>query len=191
MVTTRTNQYTQHEVVGEDGTPVTVTGAGGSGTAHLDDNMEPIVDDVPVAGAGRGRGSGGGRGRGRGPTPTQMVIGEAQVQQLLGGLHRPDDFSKMTKNFTLYGGKRYDGLGGAIKAVTWLEGCEEAFSKMEISAIQKREMATQMLDGAALHWWRAIRAGLDLLTFGWNEFLLRFREKFIPYSERKDRKSVV
>ena len=106
------------------------------------------------------------------------------MQQLLGGVHRPDDFSKMTKNFTLFGGKRFDGLGGAIKAVTWLEGCEEAFSKMEISTIQKREMATQMLDGAALHWWRAIRAGLDLLAFGWDEFLLRFWEKFIPYSER-------
>ena len=119
MVTTRTNQYSQHEVVGEDGTPVTVDGAGGSGTAHLDENMEPLVDEVPVAGAGRGRGVG--RGRGRNPAPVQMVIGEAQVQQLLGGVHRLDDFSKMTKNFTLYGGKRFDGLGGAIKAVTWLE----------------------------------------------------------------------
>ena len=82
MVSTRRNGFTQHETVMEDGTPVTLDGAGGSGTAHLDENLEERVDDVPVVGDGRGRGVG--RGRGRNPTPVQMVIGESQVQQLLG-----------------------------------------------------------------------------------------------------------
>ena len=80
--------------------------------------------------------------------------------------------------------KRYDGLGGAVKAVTWIEGCEEAFARMELTPIQRRDIATQHLDTTALYWWRAIRAGVDLEVFGWNEFLLRFREKFIPLSER-------
>ena len=92
--------------------------------------------------------------------------------------------AKLSKDFTQLGGKRYDGLGGAVKMVTWIEGCEEAFSSMLLTPIQQRTIATQVLDGAALHWWRAIRTGLDLTVFGWNEFLLRFREKFIPLSEQ-------
>ena len=71
-MSTRTGQYSQHEVVGEDGTPVTIDGAGGSGTAQLDDNVE-----APVARARRGMGGDVGRGRGRGPAPAHMMIGEA------------------------------------------------------------------------------------------------------------------
>ena len=93
---------------------------------------EPAV----VLGAGRGR-SGGGRGRGRGPAPVQMVIGEDQVTRLLGGMHRPNDFSKSTKNFTLYGGKRFDGKGGAVKAETWLETCEGVLARMELTPDRK------------------------------------------------------
>ena len=101
MVTTRRNDFTQHEVVGEDGVPVTV-GASRSGVADVVEEELRHVEPAVVEGAGRGRGTGGGRGRGRGPVPPQpMMIGEAQVQQLLGGLHRPDDFSKCAKNFTL------------------------------------------------------------------------------------------
>ena len=44
--------------------------------------------------------------------------------------------------------------------------------------------ATQNLDGSALHWWKAIRAGLDLAVFGWEAFLLRFHAKFVSLSER-------
>ena len=85
MVSTRSTVFTQHETVGEDGVPVTI-GASGSGVANGVDDVESAV----VVGAGRGRRAGGSRGRGRGPVlPQPMMIGETQVQQLLGGLHSP------------------------------------------------------------------------------------------------------
>ena len=100
-------------------------------------------------------GGGRGAGRGRGAScPSQVVLGEAQFQQLMG--QRTDSMAKLSKDFTQLGGKRYDGLGGAVKAVTWIEGCEEAFSSMLLTPIQQRTIATQVLDGAALHWWREI-----------------------------------
>ena len=121
---------------------------------------------------------------GMAPALAPLMIGAEQLQQLLGGLPRGDEFSKATKNFSLYGGTRFDGLGGALKALAWVKGCEEAFARMPLSSVQKRDLASQNLDGPALHWWRAIREGLDLGLFGWEDFLLRFHAKFVPHSER-------
>ena len=118
------------------------------------------------------------------PPLAPMMIGAEQVQQLLGGLPKGDDFSRSTKNFSLYGGTRYDGLGGVLRALSWVEGCEEAFARLPLTSPQKRELATQHLDGPTLKWWRAIREGLDLQTFGWEEFILLFYNKFVPLSER-------
>ena len=184
VVTTRSNVFTQHETVREDGTPVNVNEASGSGANDVVVEEEQREEELAVVvGVGRGRG-GGGRGRGRGPAPVQMVIGEDQVTRLLGGLHRPDDFSKCTKNFSLYGGKRFDGRGGAVKAKTWLDTCDEVLARMVLTLVQRRDLVTQHLDDAALHWWRAIKVGLDLTTFTYEEFVARFREKFVPSAER-------
>jgi Retroviral aspartyl protease/Retrotransposon gag protein/Zinc knuckle len=189
MVVTRTNEYanefSQHEVVGD-------VGAGVSGTANQGDGSDagnvggvaPGIGAVNVGGVGRGAGRGAGRGRGQVPYINQMVIGEAQIQQLLQGAQKPDDLSKLTKNYTLFGGKRYDGKGGAVKAETWLETCHEVFAKMVLTPIQQRDIATQHLDDAALHWWRAIKVGLDLDTYTWEEFVAHFRENFVPSAER-------
>ena len=118
------------------------------------------------------------------PLAAPLMIGAEQLQQLLGGAPRADDFAKATKNYISYGGTRFDGLGGALNALAWVEGCEEAFEHMPLSSVQRRGLATQNLDGAALQWWKAIRAGLDLAVFGWEAFLLRFHAKFVPLSER-------
>ena len=127
---TRSTVYSQHETIAEDGTPSNVNGAGGSGVNDVV-NEGGVVGGEPavVLGAGRGRG-GGGRGGGGGPPPVQMIIGEDQITRLLGGMHRPDDFSKSMKNFTLFGGKRFDGRGGAVKAETWLDNCDEVLTRM-------------------------------------------------------------
>ena len=113
-----------------------------------------------------------------------VMIGAEQSQQFLGGIRRGDDFIRAAENFFLFGGSRFDGLCGALKALAWIEGCEEAFQHMPLSSVQKRRLATQTLDGPALHWWRAIRGGLDLEVFDWDGFLLRFQDKFVPSSER-------
>ena len=118
------------------------------------------------------------------PFLASVMLGAEQFQQLLGGIHRGDDFSRATKNFFLFGGSQFDGLGGALRALAWVEGCEEAFQHMPLSSVQRRRLATQTLDGPALHWWRAIRGGLDLGVFDWDGFLLRFQNKFVPLSER-------
>ena len=55
---------------------------------------------------------------------------------------------------------------------------------MPLTSVQKRDLASKNLDGPTLHWWRAIRGGMDLDVFGWEEFLLRFHSKFVPLSER-------
>ena len=68
-------------------------------------------------------------------------------------------------------------LSYLLKALAWIEGCEEAFARMPLTSVQKRDLASQNLDGPALHWWRAIRGGVDLDIFGWEEFLLRFHSK--------------
>ena len=85
-----------------------------------------------------------------------MMIGAEQVQQLLEGMPRTDEFARATRNYISYGGTRFDGLGGALKALAWIEGCEESFQHMPLSSVQKLRLATQTLDGPALHWWRAI-----------------------------------
>ena len=81
-----------------------------------------------------------------------IMIGAEQVQQLLGGLPRGDDFSQSTKNFSLYGGTRYEDLGGALRALSWVEGCEGAFARLPLTSPQKRDLVTQHLDGPALKW---------------------------------------
>ena len=88
------------------------------------------------------------------------------------------------KNYISYGGTRFDGLGGALKALAWVEGCEEAFEHMPLTSVQRRGLATQNLDNTALYWWKAIRVGLDFADFGWEAFLLRFHAKFVPLSKR-------
>ena len=108
------------------------------------------------------------------------MIGAEQLQQLPGGIPRGDDFSRATKNFSLYGGTRFNGLGGVLKALAWVE----AFAHMPLTPVQRRDLATQNLDGPALHWWRAIRGGLDLDVFAWDGFLLRFQDKFVSLAER-------
>ena len=55
---------------------------------------------------------------------------------------------------------------------------------MPLTSVQKRDIASQNLDGPILHWWRAIRGGIDLDIFGWDEFFLHFHSKFVPLSER-------
>ena len=186
MVTLRSNTIIQHQVIREDGVPVTV-GASGSGTAYevegVVENMDPEVPVTAVGGGGRGRGTDRGRGGGRGPVPPQIVLDQTGIQELLAGVQRTDDFSKAMKNFTLFGGKRYDGIGGVVKAETWMETCEEVFARMHLTDVERRDLATQHLDNTALHWWRAINVGLDLATFGWEEFVGRFRDKFCPSSE--------
>ena len=116
------------------------------------------------------------------PVMAPLLIGANQLQQLLGA--RADDGVRATKNFQLYGGTRYDGLGGALKALAWVEGCEEAFADMTLTSIQQRALAARHLDGPALQWWRVARVGLDLSTYAWEDFLLRFHAKFVPLSER-------
>ena len=114
------------------------------------------------------------------PVLAPMLIGAEQLQQLLGGALRADEFAKATKNYLFYDSTQFDGLRGALRALSWVEGCEETFEHMPISSVQRRSLATQNLDGAALQWWKAIRAGLDLAVFGWEAFLLRFHAKFVP-----------
>ena len=55
---------------------------------------------------------------------------------------------------------------------------------MDLTPVQRRDLVTQHLDDAALHWWRAIKVALDLTTFTYEEFVARFREKFVPSAER-------
>ena len=43
------------------------------------------------------------------PVVAPLLIGAEQLQQLLGGIPRGDDFSRATKNFSLYGGTRLTG----------------------------------------------------------------------------------
>ena len=69
------------------------------------------------------------------PAVAPLMIGAEQLQQLLGGAPRADDFAKATKNYISYGGTRFDGLGGAWRALSWVEGCEEGFEHMPLSSV--------------------------------------------------------
>ena len=74
MVTLRSNTITQHQVVGEDGVPVTV-GASGSDTGNeVEEGVENVEHVVAVGGDGRGRGAGCGRGGGWSHVPPQVVL---------------------------------------------------------------------------------------------------------------------
>ena len=51
------------------------------------------------------------------PILAPVMIGAEQMQQLLGGMPKTDEFARATKNYISYGGTRFDGLGGALKAL--------------------------------------------------------------------------
>ena len=136
-------------------------GSDTQGTATMQDTQPPPVAPPPLAPVVA-------------PLVAPLMIGAEQLQQLLGGVSRGDDYSRATKNFSLYGGTRFDGLGGVLKALAWIEACDEAFARMPLTPLQRRDLATQNLDGPALNWWRAIWGGLDLDAFTWDGFLLRF-----------------
>ena len=82
-------------------------GSDTQGTATTQDTQLPPVAPPPLA------------------PVVAPVVGMDQLQQLFGGLPRVDEFAKATKNYIAYGGTRFDGLGGALKALAWVEGCED------------------------------------------------------------------
>ena len=100
MVATRRNDFSQHEVIGEGG----VGGPGGSGSGPQDNpndasgsggNVEGVAPAEVLNMGGGGRGAGRGRGASR---PSQVVLGEAQFQQLMG--QKTDSMAKLSKDFT-------------------------------------------------------------------------------------------
>ena len=76
------------------------------------------------------------------PVLAPMMIGAEQLQQLLGGVPRADDFANATKNYISYGGTQFDRLRGAMKALAWVKGCEEAFEHMPLSFVQRWGLVT-------------------------------------------------
>ncbi|XP_028075862.1 uncharacterized protein LOC114278075 [Camellia sinensis] len=55
---------------------------------------------------------------------------------------------------------------------------------LQLTEVQKLELATHQLEGAALFWWNSWKEGLDLTTLTWADFKIRFDWKFVPTAIR-------
>ena len=51
---------------------------------------------------------------------------------------------------------------------------------MQLTEVQKQELASQQFGGAALVWWESLRATFDVAEMTWEEFKTFFEDNFIP-----------
>ena len=128
-----------------------------------------------------------GRGRGRGhmaePQMAQVDMGAMFAQLLQAVQNQPgqgDSFAKRNKDFGSLGGQKFNGEGTPQEAEAWVRKCEFVFERMQLTRVQKQELATQQLEGAALFWWEASREQYDVADLEWEDFRGMFEENFIP-----------
>ena len=93
-------------------------------------------------------------------------------------------FARRNKDFKDLGGKRFAGTETPVEIVGWIRTCETIFTRMELTPVQRQELAVHQLDGTARFWWDSIVDGLDLTTMTWEEFKTRFQSRFIPETTR-------
>ena len=107
--------------------------------------------------AGNGNGEAGnveGNGAGN-PNLVQVDVGAMMNQILQAVQNNPwgnhgDPFARRNIDFTSLGGKPFNGEGTALVADAWLQKCEFVFERMQLTEIQKQELAAHQLEGAGL-----------------------------------------
>ena len=119
----------------------------------------------------------------------QVNVGEmmAQLLQVVQNNNQGqqgDPFVKRNKDFGSLEGQKFSGDGGPIAADAWVQRCEMVFGRMQLTEVQKQELAPHQLEGAALFWWNSWKEGVDLTTLTWADFKIRFDRKCVPAAIR-------
>ncbi|XP_028105427.1 uncharacterized protein LOC114304472 [Camellia sinensis] len=110
----------------------------------------------------------------------EMMAQLLQVVQNNNQGHQGDPFAMRNKDFGSLGGQKFSGNRKPTAVNAWVQKCEMVFGRMQLTEVQKQELATYQLQGAALFWWNSWKEGLDLTTLTWADFKTRFDLKFIP-----------
>ena len=121
---------------------------------------------------GTGNGSNSGvNNEARNPNIAQVHV-TAMITQLMHVVHNNnnqqgnegDPFARRNKEFGSLGGKRFSGENGGGTVESWIQDCEMIFGRMQLTEVQKQELAAHQLEGSARFWWNYILPSLNTAT---------------------------
>ncbi|XP_061999060.1 uncharacterized protein LOC133716364 [Rosa rugosa] len=146
-------------------------------------------------GRGRPRGRGGARGRGKIPPPVEEIFEnevEASNVELpvppvveVANVVDPTRLSKLAKEISRLGGVPFQGGTDHMLADQWIENMKTYFEMVVYDDVEKRKIATFMLQGDARVWWNGTHRVMDVSTMTWNGFVELFRKKYFSPSVRE------